>query len=630
MHNSHELFYRKPFGAVTCETQIHLRIKVACSPNDHVEVLLHTYINHNLKSFKMDEENRCKESAVFHIHYLAPKEPNVVWYHFEIRFNNQMIYYGNNWEKLGGEGVITEKDTPCYQITVHRNINIPEWYKSAIMYQIFVDRFFNGNEDQKVLSPRPGSLIHGDWHDTPYYIKDQLGRVVRWDFFGGNLQGIIKKLPYLKSLGVGVVYLNPVFEASSNHKYDTGNYKKIDPMFGTIKDFEELMAKGKENDIRFILDGVFSHTGSDSIYFNKDRRYSELGAYQSKESKYFNWYKFVNYPEEYESWWGVGTLPNVNEMEPSYQDYIYGQDGVIQHWIKKGAQGWRLDVADELPDTFIKTLRKNMKDTDETSVLIGEVWEDASNKVSYGGLREYLWGDELDSVMNYPFRSIVIDFALGYISGHKAMKKLMNLFENYPREIFYANINLLGTHDVERIMTILGEAENKQNLSPEQQEQYKLSEEKKELAIRRLKLISLIQMTFPGIPCIYYGDEAGMEGYADPFNRGPYPWGKENEELLSWYKKITHIRKTHTLFVHGEWINFHCNDDLLGYIRIKDEKKALCIFNRNSEKAYDIFVDKFANQSVQLIDLLEEEIVETRKKISIKPLQGRIFLADKK
>lgn len=631
MHNSHDLFYREPFGAVICSAQVHLRLKVSCCQNDQVEAVLHTYINHNVKCFNMQEESRDEETAVYHVLYQASDDPGIVWYHFEIKLNDQTFFYGNNWEKLGGQGVITEKDTPSYQITVHKKIKIPEWYKDAIMYQIFVDRFLNGNEDQKVLAPKSGSLIHGNWYDTPYYIKDKKGRVVRWDFFGGNLQGIIKKLPYLKSLGIGVVYLNPVFEASSNHKYDTGDYKKVDPMFGSMKDFQELMVKGKENGIRFILDGVFSHTGSDSIYFNKDGRYPELGAYQSKDSKYFSWFKFVNHPEEYESWWGVGTLPNVNEMEPSYQDFIYGQDGVIQYWVKKGAEGWRLDVADELPDAFIKQLKKNMKAAGEESVLIGEVWEDASNKVSYGSLREYLWGDELDSIMNYPFRTIVIDFALGHISGQKAMHKFMNQFENYPKEIFYSNINLLGTHDVERILTILGEAEPAQSLSPEEQEKYKLSPEKKQLAIRRLKLLALIQMTFPGVPCIYYGDEAGMEGYADPYNRGTYPWGKENDELLKWYKKITHIRKKYNIFIQGDWSEFQCSEDLLGFIRIKDHQKAICIFNRNQNKTYDISVGDFMDEQIEMIDLLEEEEKKVlEKKILIKPLQGRIFLTHKK
>lgn len=627
IHNSHDSFFRKPFGAAPCETEVQLRLEVYHSEHQNVACILQLHEGVNAKQLEMKQEKKEEGKSIYTVQYRTPQNAMVVWYYFKIQINDEIMYYGNNWDRLGGEGVISNDYIPAYQITVYENNReVPKWFKQSIMYQIFPDRYFNGNEDQKIENAKLGSLIHGQWHDTPYYIKDSQGRVVRWDFFGGNLKGIQKKLSYLKELGIDVIYLNPIFEAASNHRYDTGDYKKIDPMLGSTKDFENLMNKGKELDIRFILDGVFSHTGSESLYFNKGGKYQGTGAYQSKASPYYSWYKFTKHPDEYESWWGVGTLPNVNELEPTYQDFIYNdEDSVLKHWIKKGAKGWRLDVADELPDAFIKNMKREMIVTDEKAVLIGEVWEDASNKVSYNVLREYLLGRELDSVMNYPFRGILIDFALGHISGEMAYKKLMSLYENYPEDHFYALMNLIGTHDVERILTILGEAENGANLTEEQKEIYRLPQDKKRLGIKRLKILSLIQMTFPGVPCIYYGDEAGMEGYADPYNRGPYPWGKEDKDIIDWYKKVIKIRKDYPLFVEGNWSYFFCNEDIFGYWRSTKKHRAICIFNRNCEKSFNIPIK---DQWHQGRDLLSDKELKDINEIYLKPLEGRIILVN--
>ncbi len=634
LHDSHETYYRMPFGAVPCKTKIALRVTLSSKDIDldGIECALQLYEGFDPVTVEMDIEKKECSKATYMAQYTAPKNPGLVWYYFIVKHHNETIFYGNNWERQGGKGVVTEEENvPSYQITVYDDKRcVPEWFKESIMYQIFVDRFYNGNADNKINSPNMGSLIHGDWYDTPYYIKDKEGRVVRWDFFGGNLKGIQEKLPYLKELGIDVIYLNPIFEAISNHKYDTGDYKKIDPMFGTLQDFENLIEAGKKYGIKFILDGVFSHTGSESIYFNKNGTYPEIGAFQSKESPYFSWYQFENYPNEYDSWWGVGTLPNVNEMEDSYKDFIFNKDdSVIKYWAEKGVKGWRLDVADELPDEFIKGLKSTMMELDDDSVLIGEVWEDASNKISYGQLRQYFWGDELDSVMNYPFRSTFIDFILGHISSEDAEKRLMCLYENYPKDIFYSLINLIGTHDVERILTILGEAEDTFSMSEEEKEKYRLPTKKRQIGIKRLELLVLIQMTFPGVPCIYYGDEAEMEGYADPYNRGPYPWNKENKSLIDWYKIATGIRKSHKVFVSGDWKGFYCKKDIFGYIRSLDNVDTICIFNRNPEKEYMVSLEeKFENFCG--IDLLKNEQITDIKKVSLKPLEGRIFMRNER
>ena len=306
-------------------------------------------------------------------------------------------------------------DTPFpYQITVYNHelvSSYQKWFREGIIYQIFVDRFYNGNKAGIVHHPKRNSFIYSHWDDTPMYIRNQAGQVIRWDFFGGNLLGVKKKLRYLKELGISIVYLNPIFESPSNHKYDTADYLNVDPMFGDNQLFADLCDAARELGISIILDGVFSHTGSDSIYFNKDGKYPSIGAYQSKDSPYYSWYRFKHFPNDYETWWGIETLPNVNELEPSYLQFmIEGENSVVKHWHHLGTKGWRLDVADELPDPFIQALRRQLQELDPASIVIGEVWEDASNKISYEKRRGYLLGNELDSVTNYPFRNILIEF----------------------------------------------------------------------------------------------------------------------------------------------------------------------------------------------------------------------------
>jgi len=256
-------------------------------------------------------------------------------------------------------------------------------------------------------------------------------------------------------------------------------------------------------------------------------------------------------------------LPNIEETEPSYIDYIIGgNDSVIKYWLKLVDKGWRLDVADELPDSFIKKIYKTMKEIDKDSVLIGEVWEDASNKESYDKIREYLQGDEMDSRMNYPFRKITLDFMLGVIDAYVVHRLLINLAENYPIQNFYAMMNLIGSHDVPRVLTLLGEAPPPDSLTAIHQVKYRLSEEKYQLAITRLKMLVLWQMTFPGIPSIYYGDEVGLQGYKDPYNQGTYPWGEENRELLCWYKRLIALRNQYEVFKTGEWISLLAHDQV--------------------------------------------------------------------
>lgn len=580
---------------------------------------------------------------VFMADYRVPNEPGLVWYYFMLNTGTTWLYYGNNRAGLGGEGSLYHHEPPSYQVTVFLPGEVPRWFKQGVMYQIFVDRFHRDEEyfleEGMDRIARQKGLWHPDWYDTPFYIKDAAGRVTRWTFFGGNLPGIKAKLDYLQELGVTILYLNPIFEAASNHKYDTGDYLKIDPLYGNESLLEELVREAGHRGIKIILDGVFSHTGADSIYFNKYGNYPGVGAFQSPASPYYRWYIFHHYPHDYESWWGIDVLPNVNEMEPSYREFIYeGETSVIRHWMKKGVKGWRLDVADELPDEFIKKLRQAVLAMDPEGVLVGEVWEDASNKISYGKRREYLWGEELDSTMNYPLRGIWLDFLLGKADAGLCHRRVMNLYENYPRENFYGAMNLIGSHDRARVLTLLGEAPAEEDMAEEEREKYRLPPEKRRLAIDRLKLLSLMQMTFPGVPCIYYGDEAGMEGYSDPFNRGTYPWGREEQELLNWYKRVVKLRREYQVLTEGEFRSFYQGDDVYGFKRSGWGEEIIVLVNRHVSEPQKVMLPLPELQggcretliALELLEGAEINDLTPQMEIILPPLGAKVIYLKKK
>jgi 4-alpha-glucanotransferase len=647
-HNSHSLFYRNPFGAVTCGQKVVLRLKTL-SHHPIKECFLRVWEKgEEERFFTMESRPETKSmdqmEQVFTAEYPAPDDPGLVWYYFIIKTEHQTWFYGNNMKLLGGEGELKIAPPPSYQLTVYRaGGKALEWYQQGVMYQIFVDRFANGNDLGLVSNPKPKSLIHGDWYDTPFYLRDKKGKIRRWTFFGGNLRGVLQKLPYLRELGISCIYFNPIFKSVSNHKYDTGDYLQIDPMYGDEEIFGRLIREAGKYGITVILDGVFSHTGSDSIYFNKKGSYPSLGAFQSPESPYYNWYRFLGSREKFECWWGVEDLPNVNENEPSYREFILtGENSVVKYWMKKGVKGWRLDVADELPDEFIKALRQTMAEVDPDAVLIGEVWEDASNKISYGKLREYLWGEELDGTTNYPFRSIFLDYILGKADAFTVHRRVMSLYENYPKEHFFRALNLLGSHDTIRVLTLLGEAPPAENLLEEERENFKLSVEARELAHKRLRLFSLVQMAFPGVPCIYYGDEAGAEGYADPYNRGTYPWGREDQGLLEWYRKIVKIRREYQVLRTGEFASLPGDQEVYGFRRADKNEEIILVINTSLSLEKEVLIrfalpeeglrekaaEKPGEKAWQVLELLSGEPVPNAAcgfLARLKPLEGKLF-----
>ncbi len=583
-HDSQDIQYRMPKGALKAGEEVMLCIKSeaygedAKGGLDSLSCTLHLWQTlTGGRQIPMEKETIEDGACLFRVS-LTIEEADLCWYYFVLEDGENKWYYGNNEEKLGGEGAVYANEPPAFQITVYNEAPVPKWYKEAIVYQIFPDRFARDDawmEKQQAVEDMRGAewkgaerVVEEDWYGLPYYVKNEKGEVTRWPFFGGTLEGIREKLFYLKSMGTAAIYLNPIFLASSNHKYDTADYMMIDPAFGTEEDFKSLCDDARRLGIRIILDGVFNHTGADSKYFDWFGNYeraaadagvsSSPGACAGPDSPYYSWYRFEEFPHKYDCWWGVGDLPNVEENDPSYRGFIYGgDDSVIKKWLRAGASGWRLDVADELPDDFIAGIRKTIKETDPKGLLMGEVWEDASNKVSYDVQRRYFMGDELDSTMNYPVRDLLMDYMLGRSDAQTAVRRLNSLAENYPPENFYGALNLLGSHDRARTLTVLSDAPGTRDddaiLSEEDKKNYHIPDDKMWLAKNRMKVLSLIQYVLPGVPCLYYGDEAGVQGYEDPYNRGTYPWGREDEELMAHYRMLAQLRNQYLVLAEGAY-----------------------------------------------------------------------------
>lgn len=437
------------------------------------------------------------------------------------------------------------------QITVYRKgWRVPDWLIDGVMYQIFPDRFFRS--EKKKLPVKPHAEINYDWNGgVPKYAPKPGDPLDNNEFFGGSLYGVVEKLDYLVSLGVNIIYLNPIFEAYSNHKYDTADYTYVDEMFGGDEALDELIGECDKRGIRIILDGVFNHTGSDSIYFNAEGRYSSVGAAQDKSSPYYDWFSFKEYPDTYDCWWGVKILPTLNKSSRSLRDFISGEKGVIRRWLKKGISGWRLDVVDEIPDSMVAEITAAANAEREDAIVLGEVWEDASDKIAYGQRRKYFQGYELDSVMNYPFRTAIIDYVMsGNAEGIASVTE--NQYARYPKQVSLAQMNFLGTHDTERILGMLSGVDIS-GLENAKLATLYLDDAQKVTAVKRLKLAAALLYALPGVPCIYYGDEVGLEGWRDPFNRRPFPWGRENTEILEFYRVIGGLRRCENDLRRGEF-----------------------------------------------------------------------------
>lgn len=608
LHNSQLAKYREPFGALPLGKPWRLALSVWDEvPEDGdwlSDVTLRLWRDDvgeqllPMHAMRGDDENE----RLFVLDLPPEQQTGLIWYYFILRTGrDDLLVYGNNPEGLGGAGSFWAEEPRAYQVTVYQPQQVPEWYRRAVCYQIFPDRFARGADWEQCRERAhhidwlgPIRTVQADWSARPTYTRDAAGRVLEWPHYGGNLQGIREHLLYLKSLGVSALYLNPIFRATSNHKYDTADYRQIDPGFGTEQDLAQLTEEAGGLGIRLILDGVFSHSGDDSRYFNRWGNYPDLGAHQSEESLYRSWYKFDEWPDKWAAWWGVESLPELDKSNEEYRNFIYGgADSVVRRWLRLGVAGWRLDVADELPEDFICGLRAAVKAEKPDAVLLGEVWEDASSKQSYGIRRHYLLGGEqdgtLDSVMNYPFRASALDYLTGGKPAGRLAAEMFSLKENYPPEQYAAAYNLIGSHDTARALNVLAGAGDVA---------VALTDEQRKLGSRRLRLAALLQFAVQGVPAIYYGDEVGVEGGTDPDNRATYPWGGEDGELLEWYRRLARLREACPLLVDGDFSAGAATDDVwLGRrFGLNNQEEVLVLINR-ADHAVDVTLpldEKFA------------------------------------
>ena len=468
------------------------------------------------------------------------------------------------------------------------NFNVPDWCKGKMIYHIFVDRF--NRSDTSKLIEKPRKSIHYDLSEEPLLGPDSNG-IWTNDFYGGDLKGIIEKLDYIKDLGVSIIYLSPIVESQSNHRYDTGNYLNVDPYVGTNDDLKELCAKAHELAIKIILDGVFNHTGNDSIYFNQYNSYDSDGAFYNRDSYYYNFYKksyYDNRGHDFKYWWDFENLPECDGNSREWQHFITGENGVIDQWFNCGIDGLRLDVADELTDYFIELIRKACERNKKDSFIYGEVWEQPIYKN-----RNYIMSAHgMHSIMNYKLMDALIRY-YNFNDKNRLKEILKEILEEYPKETRDSLMNSTSTHDISRIITILSSpylyrpnnqwAWDFDNNNHEFIRNYKLTED--EYNEGKDKYLSyLMSLAFlPGNLTIFYGDEAGLEGLGNLQNRRYFPWNNIDNDILSEVKDIGKIKKDNEFLSTAEIKILDINDKYFMYERYNDNDKILVCTNKSKE-----------------------------------------------
>ena len=610
-HASRSSEYRTPFGACPTDSDVTLYFD---TPEDATHVTLcYTY---GLYGFSYHEEPMCladkkADGKRYESLIRLPHEPGLLFYWFKFKTaDGRYMFYVAEADTMLGSGKVyhdpprvgpeEDKYPYAWQITVYdKEFVTPDRMKGAMIYQIFPDRFARDKafDFKKLIGSckREERIYHKDWYeDVDIYGKPSTGYLA-CDFFGGSLKGITEKLDYLKSLNIDILYLNPICEARSSHRYDTADYLNVDPILGGNEAFEELQREARARGITIILDGVFSHTGADSRYFNKFDRYEGTGAYRSyvtgEESQYRSWYNFYRNDSgevAYDSWWGFPDLPNVNENSLSYRRFVFGKGGIVDTWTSRGAGGIRLDVSDELPDGFIRQMRDSLKEyTGGEGILVGEVWEDASNKCSYGSYRDFMLGRTHDSVMGYTFRHCLLDFLCGYISAEVFDSRMEGYRERYPAQAYYCIMNLISSHDVPRAYTMFSKPCNAEGR--EEQLKIKVSHEAADACMKLMQMAYAIQIGYIGAACTYYGDEILMDGYKDPFNRRTYPWDKldkRQKEELAVVQEISALREEHPVLRTGYYETLIAHEGVVAFRRYLSEDRT-DFFGRTTDKGSD-------------------------------------------
>ena len=576
LFDSKSLVHKIPFGTLvpdeTCVLNIHIPISV--ETQKAVCILKSDDGTTTLQEIPLVKKETADPYEIWSCQFSFP-HPGLFFYYFYITTKDggfRLFKQGDDTNMEAGD---------LWQVScIPADFHTPDWAKGATIYQVFPDRFRKCGDCDLTGKLTPYT-VHSDWYEEVVWQPTPEGKVLNNDFYGGNFKGITEKMDYIASLGTTILYLNPISKSFSSHRYDTGDYKVPDPMLGTLEDFREMVDAAHERGIKVILDGVYSHTGSNSLYFNRENAFDGKGAFQGKDSPFYSWYTFYEWPYNYHSWWDFNTLPTINKMDPAFIKYIISdEDSVLAHWLKLGADGFRLDVADELPDEFIKLLRDRVKEINPDAYVLGEVWEDASNKTAYNRRRTYFTNGELDSVMNYPFRTAIINFVRGFDGGKGLKDTVMSIVENYPQEVVHCNMNLLGTHDTARILTALVDDFDG---SREEKAKRRLSRNSFDVAYDRLLMASFLQYTLPGSPSLYYGDEACMEGYRDPFNRRPYPWGREDPDFMAHFRRLGQLRKEFEALRLGDIQFFEAGDRHVGFTRSYNGRTFRIYVNRSGD-----------------------------------------------
>lgn len=701
-HNTWESLYKYPFGAVEEGTDVTVRMHAQKGDLQYARVLVRNtntnrsdlYNMEKVSTITVDEEEVDIWEATF-----TPDEIGVYGYKFIAGDGDTAKYYVEDGYE-GKTGTVGDKNGLFFQLTVYdKDYQTPDWMKEAVVYQIFPDRFNNGNtsnDDAKTNARGEEPIeVPESWNslpDNPRLGEKNMSDIDGgysgdgiWsnDFFGGDIKGIQEKLDYLQGLGVNTLYLNPISMAASNHKYDATDYKSLDPMFGTEEEFKSFTKELKSRGMHLIVDGVFNHVGDDSIYFDRYGKYDTVGAYEyweyvydkmnneglteetamTKADDYFvksgqvfseeKWHLWFNIKNskvdvgttneryDYQGWWGYDSLPEFKSLtkdeaielglasasdefvnkssewnNKELVDYIYkDEDSVAKQWIDWGADGWRLDVANEVDTVFWNDFREVMKEHNEDTLILGEIWDDAS---------KYFVGDQYDSVMNYRIRAALIDY-LKNGNATRLNDTLMAVYEDYPEEAFYALMNLMGSHDVARAIYVLGGG-------VDSEERAEFSDYDKALGKQRLKLAALFEFGYAGAPTIYYGDEAGVTGSKDPDCRRTYPWGNEDESLVSFYETIGSVRENNKeLFSYGDLTTLYTGaEGVYVYGRSYEDEHAIVAINpTNTDAKVTIDLKEFTGNGTKFIDGLDSSYKVTVKdgkaEITIPSMTGRMM-----
>lgn len=494
-------------------------------------------------------------------------------------------YYVNGFLNFHKKEDIGQKDSiyrdEMWKMSV--NFDTPEWAKGKIMYHIFVDRFNRGSNDELVEMPR--RHIHKSWDEDMMIGPDKEG-IWNNDFYGGDLKGIIEKLDYIKSLGVSILYLSPIVHSQSNHRYDTADYENVDPYAGSNEDLKILCNKAHEMGMKVVLDAVFNHTGNDSKYFNEYGTFDTVGAFNNFSSPYSPFYRkhYANNRVYYDYWWGMTNLPVCDGYSKEWQEYILGVDGVIDKWFKLGIDGLRLDVADELTDDFIEKIRIAVKRNKEDGFILGEVWKNPM-RMNRGYLDS---GKGMDSVMNYPLVDALIRY-FKYGDVDKLAYIIRDIKNEYPDDTIHTLMNFTSTHDITRPLNVFGSNEfspySEWAWNPNCSEvdfckKFKLSASQYENGKDIYKAFVFALATMPGILSIFYGDEVGVQGLGNLANRKPFPWGREDDDLLSFFRSITNFRVNEHFLGKANLNVLDINNNYFMYERYLDKDKSLFVVNR--------------------------------------------------